>query len=126
MLAVALIVFTPNLYTVVLADVLFGLIVCILNSVALRKYIGYRQELLKTFLLPLAASAVMGLLAYGVNFLLFKLTGSNAISCILAICVAVPVYAVVLLLIKGVGEDEIRMLPKGASLVLLLKKMHLL
>lgn len=125
-LAVALIVFKPNLYTVVLADVLFGLVVCILNSVALRKYIGYRQELLKTFLLPLAASAAMGLLAYGVNFLLFKLTGSNAISCILAICVAVPVYAVVLLLIKGVGEDEIRMLPKGASLVLLLKKMHLL
>lgn len=125
-LAVALIVFKPNLYTVVLADVLFGLVVCILNSVALCKYIGYRQEILKTFLLPLAASAVMGLLAYGVNFIMYKLTASNTISCILAICVAVPVYAVVLLLIKGVGEDEIRMLPKGASLVVLLKKIHLL
>ncbi len=125
-LAAALMVFKPNLYTVVLADVLFGLVVCILNSVALRKYIGYRQEILKTFLLPLAASAVMGLLAYGVNFIMYKLTASNTISCILAICVAVPVYAVVLLLIKGVGEDEIRMLPKGASLVVLLKKFHLL
>ena len=57
---------------------------------------------------------------------MYKLTASNTISCILAICVAVPVYAVVLLLIKGVGEDEIRMLPKGASLVVLLKKFHLL
>ncbi len=125
-LAVALMVFKPNLYTVVLADILFGLVVCILNSVALRRYIGYRQEIVRTFLLPLAASTVMGIVAFGVDFLLFKLTGSNAVACILAICFAVPVYAVVLLLVKGVGEDEIRMLPKGGAIVRLLKKVHLL
>lgn len=125
-LAVALMVFKPNLYTVVLADILFGLVVCILNSVALRRYIGYRQEIIKTFLLPLAASTVMGIVAFGVDFLLFKLTGSNAVACILAICFAVPVYAVVLLLVKGVGEDEIKMLPKGVAIVRLLKKIHLL
>ena len=44
----------------------------------------------------------------------------------MAICVAVPVYAVALLLVKGVGEDELLMMPKGRSIIILLKKAHLL
>ena len=125
-LVIFLLVFKANLYVVVIADIVFGLVVCILNSIAIYKYVGYRQEILKTFILPFASAAIMGVVAYGTNFLLYKISGSNAISCILAICVAVVVYALSLLLIKGIGEDEIKMLPKGASLVTLLKKLHLL
>ncbi len=125
-LVVLLIAFKPNLYAVVIADIVFGLVVCVLNSVAIYTNIGYKQEVIKTFVLPLVASAIMGAVAYGVNFALFKLTSSNTLSCILAICVAVVVYGLSLLLIKGISEDEIRMLPKGASLVRLLKKLHLL
>lgn len=125
-LALMLIVGKPNLYAVVIGDILFGLVVCILNAIAIYRYIGYRQEILKTFLLPLAASAVMGLAAFGTYKGLFALMANNAVSCVMAICVAVPVYAVALLLVKGVGEDELLMMPKGRSIIILLKKAHLL
>lgn len=125
-LVALLIIFRPNLYVVVLADALFGLVVCILNSVAIYRYAGYRQEIFRTFILPLVAAAIMGVVAFGTNFLLFKVTGSNALSCVIAICVAVVVYALSLLLVRGIGEEEIRMLPKGAAIVSLLKRVHLL
>lgn len=125
-LVVLLIAFRPNLYAVVIADIIFGLIVCILNSVAIYTNVGYKQEIVKTFVLPLVAASIMGVIAYATNYLLYSLTESNTISCVFAIGVAIVVYGVSLLLIKGIGEDEIRMLPKGASLVSLLKKMHLL
>lgn len=125
-LVVLLIVCKPNLYVVVFADILFGLVVCILNSVAIYRHVGYRQELFKTFVLPLAAAAIMGAAAYGVNFLLFKVTGSNALACIISICVAVVIYGLSLLLVRGIGEEEIRMLPKGAAIAALLKRVHLL
>lgn len=126
MLIATLIVFKPNLYVVVIADILFGLIVCIMNSVAIYRHVGYRQEFLKTFILPFAAAAAMGVVTYFTNAVLYALTGSNTISCVIAICIAVIVYAVCLLLMKAIGEEEIRMFPKGASIVALLKKLHLL
>lgn len=125
-LVIVLIVFKPNLYAVVLADIVFGFVVCVLNSIAIYRHVGYRQEIVKTFILPAVASAIMGVVAYITNFLLYKVTGSNTFSCVIAICLAVIVYAVSLLLIRGIGEEEIRMLPKGATLVALLKRMHLL
>ena len=121
-----LIIFKPNLYIVVIADILFGFVVCVLNSMAIYKNIGYRQEFLKTFVLPFVASAIMGVAGYAVNFIMFKVTGINALSCVFAIIVSVIVYGISLLLIKGIGEDEIRMLPKGASIVGMLKKIRLL
>ena len=121
-----LIIFKPNLYIVVIADILFGLVVCILNSMAIYKNIGYMQEFMKTFILPFVASAIMGVVGYAVNFLMFKVTGINALSCVFAIIVSVIVYGISLLLIKGIGEEEIRMLPKGASIVGMLKKIRLL
>ncbi len=121
-----LIIFKPNLYIVVIADILFGLVVCILNSMAIYKNIGYMQEFMKTFILPFVASAIMGVVGYAANFLMFKVTGINALSCVFAIIVSVIVYGISLLLIKGIGEEEIRMLPKGASIVGMLKKIRLL
>ena len=57
-----------GIYSVVYANILFALIVCILNNLAIRKYLRYRQEYKKTFLIPLLASAVMGAAAWGVCY----------------------------------------------------------
>ena len=56
----------------------------------------------------------------------YYITKSNLISIILSILVAVITYAVTLLLLKGLGEDELRKFPKGHLLVLLAKKFRLL
>ncbi|MDO5422834.1 MAG: polysaccharide biosynthesis protein [Eubacteriales bacterium] len=114
-----------NIYGVVYANTIFALILCILNAVAIRQCISYHQEIMRTFLIPLAASGVMGVAAYGV-YRLFDLFAGNAISCILGILAGVVVYAVVLIKLKGMSESEIAGLPKGALIVSILKKCRIL
>ena len=50
----------------------------------------------------------------------------NAVSAMLAILAAVIVYAVVLLLLHGLTEEEIKKFPKGTLIVRVAKKIHLL
>ena len=68
----------------------------------------------------------MGAVAYGVYALSFYISKNNLVSIIISIILAAIVYAVVLLLLKGLTEVEIRKFPKGHLLVAAAKKMHLL
>lgn len=115
-----------NIYAVVLANASFGLIMCVLNAHSIRKYIGYRQEVRKTFLVPAIASLGMGLSVWLTYQLSVYLLRSNAIGTIISILVGVIIYGVLLLLFKGLNEQEILRFPKGHALVSLAKKLHLL
>ena len=46
---------------VVYAYILFAVVVSVLNAVAIRKYLRYKQEVARTFVIPAIASAVMGI-----------------------------------------------------------------
>jgi stage V sporulation protein B len=126
LLIILMLCFRLNIYAVVIGNMFFAFLMCVLNAYAVSKYSGYRQEVTKTFVIPAVASAIMGV----VTFLVYQgsnlLLKSNTISTVLAIVIAVIVYAVVLLLCKGLTEDEIRSFPKGATLVAIAKKLHLL
>ena len=115
-----------NIYAVVIAIMFFALLMCFLNAYAIRKYSGYQQEFQKTFIVPAISSALMGVatfLIYKGSYGLFK---NNILSTLLAMLTAVIVYAVVLLLLHGLTEEEIRKFPKGRTLVRIAKKLHLL
>lgn len=126
LLVVLMLVFKLNIYAVIWANTFFAFLMCILNSIAIKKYIGYQQEIKKTFVIPIVASAIMGLASYGVYYGLFSLIKNNTISFIFAFIVAVVVYAVVLLLFKGLTEEELLGFPKGQLIVSIAKKIHLL
>lgn len=125
-LVLMLIVFKPNLYAVVIGDIIFGLAVCILNAISIYKYIGYKQEIFKTFILPLIASVIMGAITFGVYKISYMVVNINAVACMLAIFVAIVAYALSLLLIHGISEEEVLMLPKGEKIVSLLKRFSLM
>ena len=125
-LILMLVVFKPNLYAVVIADILFGLVICILNAISIYRYIGYKQEFVKTFVKPLVSAGIMAVFTIGTYKGIYWLFSSNTIACIIAICVAVIAYALSILVIKGVDEEEILMLPKGRSIADLLKRVNLL
>lgn len=118
--------FRLNIYAVVVANMFFAFVMCILNSRAIRKYSGYRQEIAKTFLIPAIASAIMGIAAFLSYKGIYLIIKSNAVATIVAIVIAVVVYAVTLLLCKGLTEEEILKFPKGRLLVRVAKKLHLL
>jgi stage V sporulation protein B len=125
-LVIMMLFFRLNIYAVVLSNVLFALIMCVLNSVSLARYSGYRQEYIRTFLIPAICSAVMGVAAWLIYFLLYKVSKSNAISLVVAIVFAIVIYAVLMLLLHGLTENELRRFPKGDALVRLAKRVHLL
>lgn len=118
-------VFDWKLYGVVCACVLFALFMCVFNWMSIKKYLHYRQEIRRTFMIPLIASLIMGLVVGLLNFLLSKSLGS-VISVIISIVIGAIVYFVVLLLLKGVRESEIRSFPGGNIIAGIGKVLHLL
>ena len=125
--AALLLLFTElDLYAIVIANTLYAGSICVLNQIAVRRAVGYRQEIVKTFLIPGLASACMGGVAWAVYEGLLMLTSSPRISVVIAICVAACVYFVMLLLFRGLSEDELRGFPKGYLLVKLAKKCRLM
>lgn len=127
--------FDMTVYGLVIGNVTYGLLICILNWNAMYKILNYKQEIIKTFLLPAAASIIMGAAGLGIYKLLYALNfstiglsenRSNLISTVIAILFAVIIYLILLVLFGAVSEEEIKGFPKGHTLVKLLKKFHIL
>lgn len=125
-LAVLVCLTNVNLYGLVIADIVYSGLMCVLNQKALRKYMGYKQEVFRSFVTPLVASLFMGAAAWAVYQLLYMLTSSNLISLIPAVIIAVIVYFALEILLKGMSEEELRAIPKGHLLVKVAKKCRLL
>lgn len=125
-LLVALYQFDLNIYAVILANASFGFLMCVLNALSIRKHSQYRQEVLKTFLIPGLAAAIMGVVALGAYHLVLYIVRINAVALIFAIIVAAACYFALLLLLKGMSEKELKRFPGGTHLVSLAKTLHLL
>lgn len=122
-------VFKVEGMAIVWSYIFFGALMCILNNMAIRKHLRYRQEMKRTFLIPLAASSVMSVVSKLLYNVLFTVMGETTIamlvSLMIAVIVAVVVYFVVLLALRGLRERELRAFPKGHVLVKVAKKLHL-
>ena len=97
-----------DLYAIAIANTVYSGIMCVLNQFAVYKALGYRQEILTTFVVPAFASVLMGAVAWAAYEGIYLLTYSPKISVVIAIILAVCVYCVLLLLFRGVTEEEDR------------------
>ncbi len=123
-LAVMLLLGT-GIYGVVFANIVFALLVCIFNAVSIARYTGYRQEIVRTFLVPAAASVIMGGAAFGIYRLCSMVMG-NALSTVASVLAAVLVYFVLLLKLGGVTERELGRMPGGSRILRVARKLHLM
>ena len=124
---IALLLYTDlDLYALALANIIYSLVVCVLNQLSVRKHLEYRMDVMKLFVKPGFAAAVMGAAAFGIYHGLMLLLPVSRVVLLIAIGVGVFVYAAVLLLIGGVVEEELLAFPKGRMLVAIAKKLHLL
>lgn len=114
-----------NLYSLAMATIVYSLTMCILNGAAVRRYLNYKQNVVKIFILPLGASIIMGAAAYGVYTGLYAVIKSNVIALILAIIVAAAVYGILVLKMGVLKRNDILAMPKGSKLVRILEKLHL-
>lgn len=123
---ILLIVFKMDILGVVVADFVFAICVCMLNAFSIKRQLGYKQEIYKTFFLPTVSSILMAVLAMLTYKGTYMLVRSNAISLLCAVIVAIAAYAVMLIILKAVDETELYMMPKGSAIVKILKKINLL
>lgn len=114
-----------HIYGVVISYLFFAVMMCILNGLAIRKHLRYRQEMVRTFLIPIVSSTIMGLSCWLLYTPLEELIGFK-LSAVICIVLAVFIYGFFLLLLRGITEQELRAFPKGYLLVRGLKKLHLL
>ncbi len=118
-------VFKLHIYGVVISYLFFAVMMCILNGLAIRKHLRYRQELVRTFLIPIVSATIMGLSCWLLSMSLEELIGARP-TALICIVLAVFIYGFFMLLLRGITEKELRAFPKGHVLVRILKKMRLL
>ncbi|MCR5145670.1 MAG: polysaccharide biosynthesis protein [Lachnospiraceae bacterium] len=118
--------FDLNIYAVVIANNIYGLCVCILNDIAIKKYTNASQNIEKTYIIPIISSAVMGVCVFVLYKLCYSILQSNVVSTLFSVIIGVAVYLVLLLKMKGLTESELMHMPKGATIVRLCKKFHML
>ncbi len=124
---IPLLLFTElNLYAIMIATIVYALTMCILNQISIRKYIGYKQEFVKSFIAPLFASLVMGVVAYLVFTLVHMIIKSNAIGLIISIPIAAMIYFIIALKIDVFNEEDLMKIPKGGLIIKFAKKLRLI
>lgn len=119
MVAMVLLLNFTNLgiYSIVIAMIVYAIVMCVLNELSVRKYLGYRNPWMKAYIIPLAASIPMAAVAGGVYYGVHMLLHSNVISLGISVLLAVIIYFVVYILISKPSDNELRLIPGGSYLV---------
>lgn len=113
-------------YALVIGNVTYPLLVCYLNGRSVSKALGFRQEVTKTFCIPLLASFFMGIVTYFVYKGFFLLTHRIYIAVFPAILAAVFLYFVLILKLGGLTRLELYEFPMGRRMSILADRLHLL
>lgn len=125
-MAFSLYAFRANIYAMIIGNIVFSLVMCILNGWSVKKYSGFQVNIRKTFVKPAVSSVIMGACVYGAYHGIYRVFSHNSVCTVAAIFVGIVVYAVVLLLTKGLTEEELKSFPKGTLIIRIAKKCHLL
>lgn len=81
-------------------------------------------SLLRLAIKPILATLMMSICSYGM-FIVSKMFFGIRISTIIAIIIAVIVFAIAVVVLRVFSKEEIEMLPKGDKVYSVLKKLHL-
>ena len=130
LLLVALLNFTDmGIYTLVLASVIYSVMIFVMNEFFLKKYLDIKTDIMRMFVKPVLSSIVMGICARGIYEVIYNGLGlagvsreyfRNLFAAAPAILAAVIVYFAVMLKIKGIRKEDIRLLPKSNVLLKIL------
>ena len=124
-----------DIYSMAIGNASFAFVICVFNWMAIKRYAGYKQEILKTFLAPLVGSALMGLsvwLAYKGFYSVFlalmpqRTAVSNALAVLISILIGVFVYFAMLLILRTSTESELKEFPFGTKIARIAAKLNLL
>lgn len=125
-LYILLFTFKSNVIGLVFGNMVFALSMCVLNARSIRRNLFYKQEFIKTYLMPFICAGLMGIVVYIVYTFILKFSSSRVILTLIPIMVGAPVYAILLIGTRTISKNEILQMPKGRKIVNILQKVRLL
>ena len=95
------------------------------NVIMLMRYTKTRVNFSGVLIKPTISSIIMGI-GCVIGYKVISLVFGNTISTLLTIIVAVIIYLLVMIFIRGITEEDLLSIPKGRILVRVFKKIGLL
>lgn len=117
--------FRWGIYSLVVGNIVFSLSMCILNSRAIAKTSGYRQEVKKTFFIPFGAAIIMGVTIM-VLWNICAIFVPDKLNTLFTMAIAALTYVIVLLKLGALSQEEIKAFPKGTVILRILQKVKLM
>lgn len=115
-----------GIYSVLFATMAYSLSMCILNNLAIRKYLGFENEFVDTYGKPLAAAAGMGVAAWIVYYGLSIVVPSVVICLVPAVGIAILLYFILFVKITKSDAMMMRRYPLGGLIVRVLRIIRVL
>lgn len=97
-------------------------IVAVLNIEATKKYTGAKFDIMLTYVRPGISTAVMGLAAWLVYYVVFGGGEGNKIACLVSILIAAFVYFVMIFATKSITREELASIPGGTKIARLIDR----
>jgi stage V sporulation protein B len=114
-----------GIYALMIANIMYSVVYAFFNGIMLKKYLGFKNEIRKTYLQPIAASALMGLFAYGMYHFIFHFSKEPYLSLGVSVLSAVFVYLILYVAISGTTKEEMRKYPMGTKIIKVLRILHI-
>ena len=118
--------FNMGVYGLVIGNVTFALVVCVLNWHAIGKTLHYHQEVKTTFLLPLASAGIMGAAAWAVCTAVTAVTQRYQLGILISVPLAMILYAVLIIRTGAVTAEELPDMPFGVRILRLARKLRIM
>jgi len=132
-LAVLLLTTDLGVRAVLYATILYSLCVCVLNARSMKKIVGYRHDPVTLVINPLCGSIAMAIpvaAVYWIPALLLPGVFSHKLASAallgVSVLVGIVTYIAVYMKHSGLGEDDVKRLPMGRKLLVLMKKMKVM
>lgn len=109
--------FDMGVYALIVGHTIFPLIVSMLNWLRIQMETGYKQEILRTFVMPTICSAVMAVISYFFYLGMVTITKNELISLIVTMVLAVVIYFLLMIITKTLSKEEVYDLPMGGRIV---------
>ncbi|MGV8905148.1 MAG: putative polysaccharide biosynthesis protein [Acetobacterium sp.] len=112
-----------NIYGIVLSTIITFAYLTIANFLSVRRFTGVRIDFFQTLIKPLFAAVIMGLVTY-FAFAFVSSAAGNLLGILVAFVVAVCVYTIIMVLIKGITEEEIGYFPGNDRLIIVYDRIN--
>ena len=111
-----------GIYGAIIGSIVNNIVACALSFIVLMKTIKLDISCIKYIFKPIIATIIMGICSY-FTYLLIGSIIPKTVATIIAMGVAVAIYAFAVIALRILSKEEIKMIPYGIKMVNVLEKL---